>query len=135
MRALEFAKCLMTIILIYFTLGDFILVKLGVVSLFQKSDIDILVFIPIIATMIWWIGIQFNRWRLKLWFKTETYIGMLVAVMGAIPLGFVISRLDVGLAIYLPELLIIPICAKITIWGFWLRLISGDNLWKYMHQV
>ncbi|MHB1455555.1 MAG: hypothetical protein ACYC0V_01430 [Armatimonadota bacterium] len=128
------AICLMSLILIYVTVGDFILVKAGIISLDHRSDIDMLVFTPMVAAMVWWVWIQFNRWRLRLWSKLQTYIGILVAVMGAIPLSLFISRIDVGLAVYVPEIIIISICAKTAIWGFWLRLISGDNLPKYLNQ-
>ena len=127
------AICLMSLILIYVTVVDLILVKAGVVSFDHRSDADVLVLTPMVAAMVWWVWIQFNRWRLRHWFKLQTYIGTLAAVLGAIPLSLLISRIDLGFAVYLPVTVIISVCAKLVIWGFWLWLISGDNLQRYLN--
>lgn len=125
---------LMTIIIVYFTLGDFILMQVGIISPKHRGEYYMLALFPMVFSMVNWIQFQFMRQGLRHWYSPWTYIGIPVAVLGSIPLRFIISRIDVGLTSYLPEIIIISICAKVVIWGFWLRLISGDNLQRYMNQ-
>lgn len=122
----------MTIIIVYFTLGDFILIQVGIISPKHRGDYDMLALSPMVFSMVNWIQFQFMRQGLMHWYSPWTYVGIPVAVLGAIPLRFVFSRLDVVLAGYLPVIVVVSVCAKLVVWGFWLRLISGDNLQRYL---
>ncbi len=122
---------ILSIFLLYITLSDFFIMQFTSLVNDYKEEAYVIMLMPMIGAIIWWIFLQFNRWRLKLWNKLVTYIGIIVAALGAFPINLIILEIDKNYQNYIPYLAAVMICCKIAMWVFWLWLISNNNMRKY----
>ena len=85
---------ILSIFLLYITLSDFFIMQFTSLVYDYKEEAYVIMLMPMIGAIIWWIFLQFNRWRLKLWNKLVTYIGIIVAALGAFPINLIILELS-----------------------------------------
>jgi len=127
----KYTTYILTILLLYLTLADFLLIHFGCILYSGRNEADVFMLMSMIGAMTWWIMLQFHRWRLRLWYKLGTYIGIITVIAGTFPINLFVLRMNEYHQIYAIYLVVGTVSGKIAVWIFWLWFISNSNMRKF----